>query len=754
MPSLEYIVLLLSILSVGRYALHHISNAICGSNLTLSPYSISNPFHVNKYTPHGFTGRGYHEIQKLFPTDIFDLNGYLSMHCNASVLDFGCGSGRALLQVYEKYPSTYTYCINKRGYRLSQSETYQDFVDVAYHFNITLHCNTTHFLLPDIYLTAGIETESFYPFDGKQFDLIYSIHALNIGKVTVSSSHIWMDKLIPLMKASSPHTGSTMILLLNDILFLNDILPSEGQGLNNYINMSYSHKLSKIKTWEYQNPSDSSYISITLFMVFIEDEQYKPYIAAIVRKCPMNCSTSANSSTLRSSSSSSSIPSMNQSSTHSIPEIPEFVELLRRYKTSRYGIGPLQPYQDYPDYMSFLRYSVLYAWNLIEQLDKRSNQHHHEDQRVAEKKKKTKKPMNVLTNQSSGLHQSTRLCSSNDIALLPYSNTSTFHVNGYRARYKREHRGYTFTGRSYEDLTNIFSMDVFDLDSYLSMHHLNASVLDYGCGSGRALLQIQDRFPLATTHCINRYEWGWAQSDSVQDFVDVAHHYKIPLHCNTTHYLLPELYLTSGIESDNNPPFRNGQQFDFIYSMNSLDVGKISMSSSYSWLHKLVPLLKTSINSVMILLLCEILYLDEILALSTQSYRQVTSKINTWEYMNPSDSSYVSMTLYIVFIEDEQYKPYIAAMVRKCPMKCSTSAISSSSSISSSSISTSSMNQTSIHRIPEIPDFIELLKRYKISRYGEAPLREEGRHNIVYFERYSVSYILNLMEHLNRIVII
>jgi len=254
----------------------------CNTSIPLPPYDKSNPFHINPFSPGKMIDYSYRDVQELLPMEVFDLDGYLSTHNHASVLDYGCGSGKAIMQVQEKHPKTITHCIKNK--EAKKPESYQDLVDVAYYYKIALHCNETHYVLPEIHSTSSLHSimdttalpHQHHLFGNQRFDFIYSMQALNIGSMGLSQLDVWLNQLIPLLSSSS--TDSRMILLLTD---------RQQSFTGDIYNVDAVQKYALIDTWDYYDRSDSTYISISLY--FIHTISVMPYIAADVKKCPFRC---------------------------------------------------------------------------------------------------------------------------------------------------------------------------------------------------------------------------------------------------------------------------------------------------------------------------------------------------------------------------------------------------------------------------------------------------------------------------------
>lgn len=101
------------------------------------------------------------------------------------ILEIGCGSGLTLLQVCSKIvKSSECICINKRGYRMSQSEIGRDLIRVAEYFNEPVLCtNQSQVILPVIKVIPGLQSKSTMRVLIESVDIILSQHALNEGKL-------------------------------------------------------------------------------------------------------------------------------------------------------------------------------------------------------------------------------------------------------------------------------------------------------------------------------------------------------------------------------------------------------------------------------------------------------------------------------------------------------------------------------------------------------------------------------------------
>jgi len=303
----------------------------------------------NDYTPHSFTVRGIDELEYLYKSEKLDFYKYLASISYGMILDFGCGSGHAILQIQERFPEMNTYCVNKGGYGKSQSEKSQDLIDASYYFKIKLPCTINgDIILPHIILTPGLAQDQSLDLNfHEKFDFIYSMHALNEGKIEITQSHIWLDKLIPLLKHSMIR-GSRMILILNKFDF-NFIYASNNNNTTN----SIEKKNHKIHTWQYYE--NKSYIYVTLYTVILKEYNASYFCVSVVKCKNAFCRSIVGHNLI-----------------HIINSDPtDTINIIRTLKINKYGTGTINNNKN-PDESTNVfrdRYSVEYVWNLLEHLD-------------------------------------------------------------------------------------------------------------------------------------------------------------------------------------------------------------------------------------------------------------------------------------------------------------------------------------------------------------------------------------------------
>ena len=117
-----------------------------------------------------------------------------------SVLEIDSGSGRALLDLKAEYPSIKAY-----GTSMNEHGSVENFWIVANHFNISVYCKQDHPSLPIILEAHPIQSENFSMlFKPETFDFIFSRQFLSQDKLTANESHIFIPRLLPLLKIGRP----------------------------------------------------------------------------------------------------------------------------------------------------------------------------------------------------------------------------------------------------------------------------------------------------------------------------------------------------------------------------------------------------------------------------------------------------------------------------------------------------------------------------------------------------------------------
>ncbi len=158
------------------------------------------------YSPSELTNRPLDDYIK-YQAPFFSLFHELDGVKHGSVLEVGSGSGRALLDLKAKYPSIRAFGSNLKGYGFSQADgSEKSLWNVANHFNITVYCDHQDVPnFPVLFETGPIQSANFSThFHPEKFDLIFSRHSFNQGKLTPNESYIIIPRILPLMKINSP----------------------------------------------------------------------------------------------------------------------------------------------------------------------------------------------------------------------------------------------------------------------------------------------------------------------------------------------------------------------------------------------------------------------------------------------------------------------------------------------------------------------------------------------------------------------
>lgn len=171
--------------------------------------------------------------------DVFSLLAE-SIERGGRVLEHGCGSGRALLELQYLFPTPSTFfCTNLRGYDFPQADgSVSSLTERAAVFEIPVRCRQRWFnghleyLLPTVSMVNPLDGHGL-PFPDDYFRVVFSQHSLNEGKILPERSHV------PIMHFSriiTPDTGMAWLHLLTirnkdqclsakrELLFSHDII--------------------------------------------------------------------------------------------------------------------------------------------------------------------------------------------------------------------------------------------------------------------------------------------------------------------------------------------------------------------------------------------------------------------------------------------------------------------------------------------------------------------------------------------------
>jgi SAM-dependent methyltransferase len=167
---------------------------------------------VTAWVPHDATSRNLADFEDMIP-DFVDWKNLLTKVAFGSVLEIGTGAGRALLDFKSTYPFAKAYGTNYKEYGFPQIEgSNESMWNVSTYFKIQIRCDQNgNPMFPTIMGLGKIQHE-WLPFPSDSFDLIFSHHALNEGKLTPSESHCFIPRLHKVLKSG----GMAVLHLLWD----------------------------------------------------------------------------------------------------------------------------------------------------------------------------------------------------------------------------------------------------------------------------------------------------------------------------------------------------------------------------------------------------------------------------------------------------------------------------------------------------------------------------------------------------------
>ncbi len=163
------------------------------------------------YSAHMFTMRPLDDYIYYQPV-FFSFFSALNAVSEGDVLEVGCGSGRALVELKSRYPKMNIIGSNLRGYGFAQiNGSLEELWAIADHFHLVVYCSRDKPIFPQIIETDKIQSQLFLAsIANRRFDFIFSRHALNQGKLLSNESAISIPRLLPLLKRG----GIAMLHLL------------------------------------------------------------------------------------------------------------------------------------------------------------------------------------------------------------------------------------------------------------------------------------------------------------------------------------------------------------------------------------------------------------------------------------------------------------------------------------------------------------------------------------------------------------
>ena len=253
-------------------AFHTVTAESCAAQFTQCkelPLSTGDSEH--KYVDHVYTRRGFGDMQSMMPPFVNLSTALLAPHASTfRVLEQGCGSGRFLLEGQSQFPMVHFYGTNFKGYGKFEhhygqvSSNPHNLMRVAQHFHVPLMCGAdARPVLPLVLLTSSIVASDFYyPVADHFFDLIVSRDALNSMKVGANESHVFIPKMLRVLKS-----GGLMALHLD--YGVNFIFPELASKEFTIIS-TYAIGGVSMVLYTKQHPGDQSNFYLSFFVLLVK----------------------------------------------------------------------------------------------------------------------------------------------------------------------------------------------------------------------------------------------------------------------------------------------------------------------------------------------------------------------------------------------------------------------------------------------------------------------------------------------------
>ncbi len=138
-------------------------------------------------------------------------------------------------------------------------------------------------------------------------------------------------------------------------------------------------------------------------------------------------------------------------------------------------------------------------------------------------------------------------------------------------------KSHGFTSRGFEEMKSAMP-PFFDLLEY---NYTDKRILDFGCGNGHAILEIQSILPESACVCTNKIDYGYVQTSTQNMFLDVAAAYNITLYCNSKNEIkLPRVVMIEGLQAG---ALIFGRSFDLVVSQHALNEGVVQTTCVLWW---------------------------------------------------------------------------------------------------------------------------------------------------------------------------
>jgi hypothetical protein len=127
-----------------------------------------------------YTTRSLKDLKAAMPP-FLSFDKYKNEENTRQILEIGCGTGHALVELHALLPNAKLTGTNKKGYQHGQSNNQMELVAYAKHYKVPIKCNSASKpSIPKLVLTDGIQNKPL-DFSFNCMDLVLSHHALNQG---------------------------------------------------------------------------------------------------------------------------------------------------------------------------------------------------------------------------------------------------------------------------------------------------------------------------------------------------------------------------------------------------------------------------------------------------------------------------------------------------------------------------------------------------------------------------------------------
>eukprot|EP01036_Dinobryon_divergens_P025167 gene25167-33688_t len=402
-----------------------------------------------------------------------------SRRAKLTILEIGCGNGRALLELQSLMPHSTTFCVNKKGYNYAQASTRNELALIAEHYRIPILCSTgghhnnrnknvgaekikSQPILPHIRLTSGVQNEAFkYPHASMK--LILSQHAINEGKVEPQDIFMVLPRIAMLL---APGGYAALLLMSNRVDMLYATGSSRWPGDAEFEIVKIVHV----------NVTAAMRYSIYLYRV------QNNSLGMVIQRCRLKTQHRPLWGCLQDRLMNSTEPRKldhyyNRRNAEAFQAALSATAMLPPTNISSW-VGPYLPAHIVK--YAFQYFKMLHIW--LEHVER--------------------EPATILSLVDnmfvnafnfSGLKTPLNAveCTRNELT------ASDVQVAG-----GKDWKEHEYTSRSLSELLKNLPPSVYE--DILESQHANLTILEIGCGNGRALLELQSLMPHSTTFCVNK----------------------------------------------------------------------------------------------------------------------------------------------------------------------------------------------------------------------------------------------------------